>query len=72
MNQDEADRNQWWEGLTESERNIWIAQTRSAGADAWQLKKAPIFDRDVTFTDLLWQSDRDISAPAVPSAKSLD
>ena len=67
MNHDEAARRQWWGALTDSERSIWLARARSAGTDAWELKKASIFDRGVTFDELLGQLDKDGSLPATPA-----
>ena len=67
MNQDEASRNQWSEALPDSERAIWLAKARSAGVDAWQLKKASIFDRGVKFAELQRQLDQNGDAQAAPS-----
>lgn len=52
MNEEEAARDQWWEGLSDSERNIWSARARGAGVSTWELKKASIFDKGVTFAEL--------------------
>lgn len=67
MNQDEAARDQWWDGLSDSERAVWSAKARSAGADAWELKKASIFDKGVTFEEILPQLDQDSGAQGAPS-----
>jgi len=66
MNQDEAARSEWWEGLSASERINWDAKARCAGVSAWDLKKASIFDRGVTFAELRGQLGRDADFAAAP------
>jgi hypothetical protein len=47
MNQDEAARDQWWDGLSDSERAVWSAKARSAGADVAN-GRVIVDGRDVT------------------------
>lgn len=69
MNQDEVARNQWWEGLSASDRVTWEVQARSAGVSAWELKKASIFDRGMSFAALRNQLGRCDGSAASPQAQ---
>lgn len=68
MNQDEVARNQWWDGLSATERATWEAQARSAGVSAWKLKKASIFDRGVSFAALRHQLGQGDGSAATPKS----
>jgi hypothetical protein len=65
MQNDEDGRRgmEWWNGLTDDERHYWAKRAATGvAADAWELYKATVFDRDVTLSGFMRKVEAEAAA----------